>query len=202
MNKVGEKMRFFNSVQKNMSFTDVIASIKYFIKANPDSEYRIAVGTDSQVRGRYTCFAVGIHIHRVGQGAWCCVSKTLENKRYKNLRDKISRETAITYEVAYLLNEQLIDALCDFAVKYKNFDCKLEAHIDVGTKGETRTLIREMVGYFQGMGIDAKIKPDSFVASSYANRHSKNNKLVERVISYGGLKGDACTERIDWKTLF
>lgn len=170
-------MRFYNSMQKNMSFSDVIASIRYFIKANPDSEYRLAVGTDSQVKGRYTCFATGIHIHRVGQGAWCCVTKIIENKRYMNLIEKISKETSITYEMAYMLNEQLIDPLCDFAIKYKNFDCKLEAHIDVGTKGETRKLIREMVGYFEGMGINAKIKPDSFVASSYANRHSKNIKV-------------------------
>jgi len=170
-------MRFFNSMQKNMSFADVVACIKYFIKANPDSEYRLAIGTDSQVKGKYTCFATGIHVHRIGHGAWCCVSKRVENKRYKNLKEKISKETSITYEIAYMLNEQLIDTLCNFMVEYKNFDCKLEAHIDVGTKGETRKLIREMVGYFEGMGIDAKIKPDSFVASSYANRYSKNIKV-------------------------
>jgi len=167
-------MRFYNSIQKNMSFSDVIASIKYFIKANPDCKYRIAVGTDSQVKGRYTCFATGIHIHRIGQGAWCCVSKMVENKQYKNLNEKISKETIITYEVVNMLDEQLLEALCDFSANYRNFDCKLEAHIDVGTKGETRKLIREMVGYFEGTGIDAKIKPDSFVASSYANRYSKS----------------------------
>ena len=170
------KMTFFNSMKKNMSFQDVVESIKHFIEANPDSMYRLAVGTDSQVKGKYTCFATGIHIHRIGQGAWCCVTKRIENKRYRNLKEKISKETSITYEISYMLNEQLMDTLCNLMVEYKNFDCKLEAHIDVGTKGETRKLIREMVGYFEGMGIDAKIKPDSFVASSYANRYSKNVK--------------------------
>jgi predicted RNase H-related nuclease YkuK (DUF458 family) len=170
------KMTFFNSMKKNMSFQDVVESIKHFIEANPDSMYRLAVGTDSQVKGKYTCFATGIHIHRIGQGAWCCVTKRIENKRYRNLKEKISKETSITYEISYMLNEQLMDTLCNFMVEYKNFDCKLEAHIDVGTKGETRKLIREMVGYFEGMGIDAKIKPDSFVASSYANGYSKNVK--------------------------
>ena len=160
-----------------MSFADVVESIKYFIKANPDCQYRLAVGTDSQVKGKYTCFATGIHIHRVGQGAWCCISKIIENKRYRNLKEKISKETFITYEVVSMLNECLIDVMCDFAVEYQNFDCRLEAHIDVGTKGETRKLIREMVGYFEGMGVDAVIKPDSFVASSYANRYSKNIKV-------------------------
>ena len=139
-------MRFFNSIQENLSFADVVACIKYFIKADPDGEYRIAVGTDSQVKGKYTSFATGIHVHRVGQGTWCCISKRMENKRYNNLKDKISKETAITYEMAYMLNESLIDALYGFTAKYKNFDCKLEAHIDIGTKGETRKLIREKVG--------------------------------------------------------
>lgn len=171
--KVGEKMRFFNSTQKNMSFTTVVKMIKKFIAQNPNQKYRLAVGTDSQVRGNYTCFATGIHIHRVGQGAWCCVHKRVEKKRYGNLREKISMETIITYELLSMLNEQLIDTLCGYTVNYKNFDCRIEAHIDVGTKGETRKLIREMVGYFEGLGIDAKIKPDSFVASSYADRCSK-----------------------------
>ncbi|MDP4181877.1 MAG: ribonuclease H-like YkuK family protein [Bacillota bacterium] len=170
-------MRFFNSTQKNMSFSDVVASIKYFIRTNPDNNFRIAVGTDSQVKGRYTCFATGIHIHMVGKGAWCCISKRLENKRYRNLKEKITKETLLTYEIVDMLNEQLMDSLCDFGVKYKNFDCKLEAHIDIGKNGDTRKFIREMVGYFEGIGIDAKIKPDSFVASSYANRYSKTVKV-------------------------
>lgn len=160
-----------------MSFADVIASIKYFIKANPDCMYRLAVGTDSQVKGKHICFATGIHIHRIGRGAWCCVSKRIESKRYISLKEKISRETSMTYEIAYMLSEQLFDAIYDFSTEYKNFDCKLEAHIDIGTKGETRMLIREMVGYFEGSGIAAKIKPDAFVASSYANRHSKSIKV-------------------------
>jgi hypothetical protein len=164
-------------MQKNMSFSDVVAIIKYFIKANPDCEYRLAVGTDSQVKGRFTCFATGIHIHRVGQGAWCCVNKRIENRRYDNLGEKIAKETALTYELVNMLNEQLMDVLCDFTVKHKHFDCRLEAHIDVGTNGESRKLVREMTGYFEGIGIDAKIKPESFVASSYANRYSKNNRV-------------------------
>ena len=167
-------MRFFNSIQKNLSFADVVACIKYFIKGNPDCEYRIAVGTDSQVKGKYICFATGIHIHRVGQGAWCCINKRMEINRCKCFKDKILKETFITCEMSNLLNESLADALWDFTAKYRNFGCRLEAHIDIGTNGESRKLIREMTGYFEGMGVVAKIKPEAFVASSYANRYSKN----------------------------
>jgi len=173
---MNEKMKFFNSSQRDMDIVTVAKMIKNFIAQNPNQNYRLAVGTDSQVRGNCTCFATGVHIHRVGQGAWCCVYKRVENRRYTNLREKISRETVITYEILSILHDLLIDTLCTYADNYRNFDCKLEAHIDIGTRGETRKLIREMVGYFEGMGVDAKIKPESFVASSYANRCSKNFK--------------------------
>lgn len=165
-----------------MNFETVVEMIKNFIAQNPNQNYRIAVGTDSQVKGNYTCFATGVHIHRVGQGAWCCVHKKIEKRRYNNLREKISKETVITYELLSMLNERLIHTLCDYTAKYKNFDCRIEAHIDVGTKGETRKLIREMVGYFEGLGVDTKIKPDSFVASSYADRCSKNFKKEKKAM--------------------
>jgi predicted RNase H-related nuclease YkuK (DUF458 family) len=105
-------MSYFNSTQKNMSFTDVLVNIERFIKASPDNRNRLAVGTDSQVKGRCTCFATGIHIHRIGQGAWCCVDKTIERKRYTSLKEKISMETLMTYETVFKLNELLIDMLC------------------------------------------------------------------------------------------
>jgi len=175
--KAGGKMKFFNSVQKNMSFADVVASIRYFIKMNPDCKYRLAVGTDSQTKGKFTCFATGIYIHREGSGAWGCISKRIQNRRYISLREKISKETQLTYEFVNMLNTELMSSLYDFVARYENFDCRLEAHIDVGTKGETRRLIREMVGYFEGMGIDTKIKPEAFVASSYANRHSRDVRV-------------------------
>ncbi|NLG88261.1 MAG: hypothetical protein GX494_03450 [Clostridiaceae bacterium] len=174
-------MSYFNSTQKNMSFEDVLENIVRFIKASPDNRYRLAVGTDSQVKGRYTCFATGIHIHRIGQGAWCCVEKRIERKRYTSLKEKISMETLITYDVVFRLNEHLIYTLCELTENYKNFEFRLEAHIDIGTRGETRKLIREMVGYFESIGIDAKIKPDSFVASSYANRFSKAIKKQKHI---------------------
>lgn len=174
-------MSYFNSTQKNMSFEDVLENIVRFIKASPDNRYRLAVGTDSQVKGRYTCFATGIHIHRIGQGAWCCVEKRIELKRYTSLKEKISMETLITYDVVFRLNEHLIYTLCELTENYKNFEFRLEAHIDIGTRGETRKLIREMVGYFESIGIDAKIKPDSFVASSYANRFSKAIKKQKHI---------------------
>ena len=57
----------------------MFCNIERFIKASPDNRYRLAVGTDSQVKGRCTCFVTGIYTQDRA-GAWCCVDKTIEQK--------------------------------------------------------------------------------------------------------------------------
>jgi len=48
----------------------------------------------------------------------------------------------------------------------------LEIHIDVGSLGPTREMIREVVGLVTGNGFTAKTKPDSWGASSVADKHT------------------------------
>jgi predicted RNase H-related nuclease YkuK (DUF458 family) len=45
--------------------------------------------------------------------------------------------------------------------------------LDVGEKGQTKDLIREVVGMVVGSGFDARIKPDSFGASKVADKYTK-----------------------------
>jgi predicted RNase H-related nuclease YkuK (DUF458 family) len=51
----------------------------------------------------------------------------------------------------------------------------MEGHIDIGSgqRNKTREYVEEMVTRIESMGFEPKIKPDSFVASSYANRYTK-----------------------------
>lgn len=164
---------YFNSTNKNMNLEQVAENILDFIKRNPNGELRLMVGTDSQLIGNKTCFATGIVIHNVGKGAWCCVKKEIEPRRVKSLSEKIHMETATTYQIVCALNDMVVSKALEVLMENKNIDFHMEAHIDVGKFGATRVLIREMVGYFEGLGIEAKIKPYSFVASSYANKYSK-----------------------------
>ena len=48
----------------------------------------------------------------------------------------------------------------------------LEIHIDVGSLGPTREMIREVVGIVNGNGYVAKTKPDSWGASSVADKYT------------------------------
>ena len=50
---------------------------------------------------------------------------------------------------------------------------KVEIHLDVGTHGETKDLIKEVTGMIVNSGFAAKIKPDACAASKVADKHTK-----------------------------
>jgi predicted RNase H-related nuclease YkuK (DUF458 family) len=80
-------------------------------------------------------------------------------------------------EVAYIfgqalfslkLAEQLIERLKELNVS----DFNLTIHVDVGPNGETKKIMQEIVGMIKGNGFAVKTKPDSYGASSVADRHT------------------------------
>ena len=54
-------------------------------------------------------------------------------------------------------------------------NCPISIHVDAGNspKGKTRELIPEIVGWVKACGYDVKVKPESFCASTIADRISK-----------------------------
>jgi len=48
----------------------------------------------------------------------------------------------------------------------------LEIHIDVGSLGPTRDMIKEVVGMVTGNGFVAKTKPEAWGASTVADKHT------------------------------
>lgn len=142
----------------------VFADINNFIIECPQNQYKIIVGTDSMTKNE-TVFVSAIIIHRQGRGARYYYRK--EPRRYiKSLRQKIFYETALSLEISTHLKEFL--ATSGLLEKVN-----LEVHVDIGNNGETRNLIREIVGMVTGSGLVAKIKPNSFGASKVADRHTK-----------------------------
>jgi len=94
-----------------------------------------------------------------------------------NLHERISYETSLTEEVVALFTEEKKEQLIDIILPniYKGASFSIEGHIDIGAgrKNKTRIFVKEMVNRMEAMGVEAKIKPEAFVASSYANRYTK-----------------------------
>ncbi|MHB8158400.1 MAG: ribonuclease H-like YkuK family protein, partial [Desulfocucumaceae bacterium] len=146
-----------------MTFGDMRADIAGYITGLPTSSYKVIIGSDSQVRTE-TCFITAVVVHRLGKGARYFYRKKIQRK-IKSLRQKIFYETALSLEVGGLIANYLAESGLD--------DLEVEIHIDVGKQGETRDLIREVVGMVTGSGFHAKIKPDAYAASSVADKHTK-----------------------------
>ena len=147
----------------------MIRVITKFIKEAPDSYYKLVIGTDSQVRrlnGVAECdYVTAVIIHRKGMGAKYFWRKE-KIKVPPVLRDKIYKETTMSLAAAEILVPEIRKSV-NGSGKYE-----LEIHIDVGQLGPTRDMIKEVVGMVTGSGYVARTKPDSWGASSVADKHT------------------------------
>jgi uncharacterized protein len=173
--QMSDSMLFYNLSESNMSFDCVFSRIINFIKAKPESTYHLSVGTDSQVHQGKTRFISAIHIHRVGRGAWGCLREISIPREIISIREKISLETAFSQELASKFTTQHLNDMTDIILPSLDAgaDLRFEIHLDIGRKGATKELIQEMTGRISSMGFEAKIKPNAYTASSYANRYTK-----------------------------
>lgn len=156
-------MTFVSPTKGTMSFDQMFDDIAAFMQVQPQNDYKLIVGTDSQSQDD-TLFVTAIVVHRLGKGGRYFYRKRRQRK-IASLRQRIFYEASLSLGVASELAERL---------NYNGYaDLNVEIHLDVGPNGETRDLIREIVGMVVGSGFDAKIKPDSYGASKVADKHTK-----------------------------
>lgn len=162
-------MSFYNPTLGEMSFLAVLSEIKNYLEKEPDLRYSLVIGTDSQEKKngkKQIDFVTAIVVRRIGFGGrYFWHKQTLTS--IKTLRDKIYTETMLSLNLAIEFVPKL-----KFALNGNNPSYDLEIHIDVGEKGDTREMIREVVGMVQGNGFKAKTKPEAYGASTIADRHT------------------------------
>lgn len=156
-------MMFVSPTSGRLTFEEMVEDIIAYITSASEYQYKLIIGTDSQVRDE-TCLVTAVIIHRVGKGARYYYRKKHQRK-IKSLRQKIFYEAALSLEVA--------SRLAAFLGENGYRDLNVEIHLDVGRNGDTKDMIRELVGMVVGSGFDAKIKPDSCGASKVADKHTK-----------------------------
>ena len=135
-----------------------------FIEQAPEYKYRLVIGTDSQPKnGHGVDFVTAIVIHRLGFGGIYFWKKIIDHKKYI-LRSRIYQEASLSLACAEIVLELLKN---DGITKYD-----VEIHIDIGSIGETKEMVNEVVGMVRSCGYNAKIKPFSYGASKVADRHT------------------------------
>ncbi|HLR67458.1 ribonuclease H-like YkuK family protein [Virgibacillus alimentarius] len=169
---------WFQNLQENrMSFEQVFHHIVKFMHSEPYGNYRLMVGTDSQVHQKMTLFITGIVILNKGSGVWACIRKVIIPWKMLHLHERISYEMSLSEEIVSLFTEERKKQLVNIVLPYlyQGASFSIEGHIDIGAgkRNKTRKFVKEMVTRMAAMGVEPKIKPNAFVASSYANRYTK-----------------------------
>jgi len=154
---------FVSPTRGTLSFDAMFEDIRAYVDEEPEASYRLIVGTDSRARQEIT-FVSAVIIHRVGKGARYYYEKR-KHKKLASLRQRIYYETALSLNLGSKIAARLARD------GWSNLD--IEIHLDVGREGATKSMIREVVGMVTGSGFDAKIKPESYGASSVADKYTK-----------------------------
>jgi len=145
---------------------------------DPANKYKLVVGTDSHTNGvngggsgnKKVDFITALVIHKIGHGGKYFWHKEKTGK-IKTLRQKIYQETYLSLGLAQTLMEHIQNSLAN---KRQSYDPKfeLEIHVDIGENGQTREMLKEIVGLVRGNGFYPKTKPNSFGASNVADKHT------------------------------
>lgn len=147
---------------------------------------RIAIGTDSQKRGKGYKFGVAIVIMRsinlgndkfgnpiskglgaivIGTTFWNELKAKSKGKKIREievLNERMMLEVSTSIEIAYSLTDLL-----------NQFEIPLEIHADINpdiNKGLSNIALNSAVGYILGMGYEFKVKPSAYAASSAADK--------------------------------
>lgn len=165
---------FYNPTKGNLNSEEVMDEIISYMGQKPEGNYEIIVGCDSS-SGEDPHFPLAVAILRTGEGGRFFLKKVKYpadfNKRFLNWKNRILQEVLLSCELASSLKEK-------FEKKIKNipgngFRYQIRyIHADIGENGKTKDMIKELTGLIRGNGFEPKIKPESYIASTLADRYS------------------------------
>lgn len=163
--------KFYNPSKGSLSLPEVLDEMIVYMKEKPTKFYEIIVGCDSSAVEEPT-FPVAIVILRKGEGGRFFLKRVKypAPRKFYNVHDRILEEVLLSCQLAIWLREnferqvQKEEGALNYQLEY--------IHADVGQNGLTKDMVKEVTGLIRGNGFEPKIKPESFVASSVADRFS------------------------------
>lgn len=185
----------------SLSLEEVVEETLRFMGSKPADAYSVIIGSDSQgYRNGSALLAAGLTpigdtdfvsvvvVHRIGKGGrYFWVKNRLA--RMLSLREKIYEEATRSLMLAMKLGGELKERLERVDMVHRKeangdepeqFETSgwrepsytLEIHVDIGTQGPTRDMIREIVGMIRGNGFVVRTKPEAYAASTVADRYT------------------------------
>jgi len=159
---------FYSPSKGNLDINGVIKEVVNYISEKPEKFYDVIVGCDSSSEEE-PHFPVVLVVLRVGEGGRFFLKKiAYKGRKFYNYKQRILEEVFLSCQMALYLKENF-----EKKIQNRNFHYQFRyIHADVGENGATRDMIKEVIGLIRGNGFEPKIKPESFVASTVADRYS------------------------------
>ena len=169
---IDDNIKFRSQTYGELTLSEVCDKLLEFYENHKTnvSTIEIAIGSDSQTKAETKMVSV-IVIYAEGKGG---ISFNLVEKlpAINSVREKLEIETGRSLVIA----TNLID-IFETTDKYYNMylNCPVSIHIDAGNspKGKTKDLVNFVTGWVRATGFNCTIKPDSYAASSVADKISK-----------------------------
>lgn len=158
----GEFTCFHSPTMGQLDKEEVFADLERTLLSGTE-QYEIIVGADSQLRRGGTAFAIVISLIQVGRGGRFFYH-TFQERRVSSLQQRIQLEAFYAVQLACQLRDYLRD---------RTIDVPIRLHFDIGHNGPTSKLIQSILGVAHANNFTAQIKPDSFCASTIADKFTK-----------------------------
>ncbi len=160
--------QFFSPTKGSLTLDKVMGEMISYMQEKKERSYEVIVGCDSSAVIEPN-FPLVIVILRKGEGGRFFLQRVkYTNRKFHNLHDRILQEVLLSCELALHLRSHLQEKVEKEAPEI-NYDFQY-IHADVGERGPTKDMIREVTGLIRGNGFEPKIKPESFASSSVADR--------------------------------
>lgn len=166
-----EQLIFHSQTYGSVEISKIPSKINLFYERMKEygCPFRIIIGTDSQ-NFDYTKMVSVIAVVCEGHGG-IFFHRITKQPIIKDVRSKLHIETNESLNIA----SQIVEILEQPEYEELFMNSTFTIHVDAGRseKGKTKELIPELVGWIKSCGYDCEVKPDSFVASSIADKISK-----------------------------
>lgn len=165
--KVENMTEYFTSASGGThSISEVVEELVRYMEEQPDKNYAITVGTDSELLPNKSAnFTSAVVVRRLGNGGryfW----RHSNIGKFHTLRDRMIQEVLISIDLA----KELLIALQTRARSDISWSFN-QIHADVGEFGDTKAVLQEVKGMIIAHNFEAITKPLSYAATNVADRH-------------------------------
>ncbi|WP_276504429.1 ribonuclease H-like YkuK family protein [Terrimonas pollutisoli] len=159
MEQVQQQWRKLNGERIKIPIAEEVSNV-LMREREAGHELKVCIGTDSQVKGKITEFAIVIVFIRKGNGGFMYIHNEI-SKQKMSIKQRMLMEAGKSVEVAF--------ELCKI---FSRFSVDMEVHADINTNPNFKSndALKEAMGYIVGMGFAFKAKPEAFASSSCANK--------------------------------